>query len=120
MKQSQPMRRGSGDAPTHPNLLGWPPDFISEDHLRERQICAVIDGLALAASLDRQAALTVLRCLNDELNVHLRDEAEDLFPLLAKRCTPEDSIESAIDRIRVDQNEALRLLPDVRATLAGA
>lgn len=119
MKQSQPMRRGSGDAPTHPSLLGRPLDFISEDHLRERQICAVIDGLALAATLDRQAVLTVLRFLNEELNVHLRDEAEDLFPLLAKRCTPEDSIESAINRIRVDQNEALRLLPDVRATLAG-
>ena len=74
----------------------------------------------MAVSLDRQAALTVLRFLNEELNVHLRDEAEDLFPLLAKLCTPEDSVESAIDRIRVDQNEALRRLPDVRATLAGS
>ena len=74
----------------------------------------------MAVSLDRQAALTVLRFLNEELNVHLRDEAEDLFPLLTKLCTPEDSVESAIDRIRVDQNEAPRLLPDVRATLAGS
>ena len=74
----------------------------------------------MAVSLDRQAALTVLRFLNEALNVHLRDEAEDLFPLLAKRCTLEDSVESAIDRIRVDQNGALRLLPDVRATLAGS
>ncbi len=119
MKQSEPVRRGSGEAPTHLGLLGRPLDFISEDHLRERQICAVIDGLAAAATLDRQAALTVLRFLNEELNVHLRDEAEDLFPLLAKRCTAEDSIESAIARIILDQTEALRLLPDVRATIAG-
>ena len=119
MKQSEPVRRGSGEAPTPPNLLGRPLDFISEDHLRERQICAVIDGLAMAASLDRQTALTVLRFLNEELNVHLRDEAEDLFPLLAKRCTAEDCIESAINRIKLDQNEALRLLPEVRAALAG-
>jgi hemerythrin-like domain-containing protein len=119
MKRAEPTRRGSGDAPTHPGLLGRPLDFISEDHLRERQICALIDALALTAQLDRASALTVLRFLNEELNVHLRDEAEDLFPLLARRCPAEDCIEIAIDRIRLDQNEALRLLPEVRATLAG-
>lgn len=119
MKRAEPVRRGSGDAPTHPGLLGQPLDFISEDHLRERQICAVIDAIALAAHLDRTSALTVLRFLNEELNVHLRDEAEDLFPLLAKRCPAEDCIENAINRIRIDQNAALRLLPEVRATLAG-
>jgi len=119
MKPSDPARRGSGDTPTSPSLLANPLDFICEDHLRERQICAVIDGLALATSLDRQATLTVLHFLNEELNVHLRDEAEDLFPLLEKRCTTEDSIESAISRIRFHQNEAMRLLPEVRAALAG-
>jgi hemerythrin-like domain-containing protein len=120
MKRSEPWRRGSGEAPTHPGLLGRPLDFISEDHLRERQICTVIDGLATAAALDRQAALVVLRFLNEELNVHLRDEIEDLFPLLAKRCKAEDSIEHVIDRIRADQAEVLRLLPEVRTTLAGS
>jgi hemerythrin-like domain-containing protein len=113
------MRRGSGEAPTSTNLLGRPLDFLSEDHLRERQICTAIEGMALAGSPERQVVLTVLRVLNEELNVHLRDEAEDLFPLLAKRCTAEDSIEDALDRVRVDQTEALRLLPAVRATLAG-
>ena len=79
----------------------------------------MIDRLATAEALDRQAALTVLRFLNEELNVYLRDEAEDLFPLLARRCTEEDAIESAIDRIRADQQEAMRLLPRVRAMLSG-
>ena len=119
MQLSEPMLRGSGDKPTSPSLLANPLDFISEDHLRERQICAVIDGLASADALDRQAATTMLRFLNEELNVHLRDEMEDLFPLLARRCTEEDAIEGAIDRIRADQDEAMRLLPEVRAMLAG-
>lgn len=118
MKPSEPTLRGSGDTPTSPSLLANPLEFISEDHLRERQICAVIDGLATAEVLNRQAATTVLRFLNEELNVHLRDEAEDLFPLLARRCTEEDAIESAIDRIRADQDEAMRLLPEVRTMLA--
>ena len=119
MKPSEPVLRGSGDRPTSPNLLANPLDFISEDHLRERQLCAVIDGLAAGASLRPQTAMAVLRFLNEELNVHLRDEVEDLFPLLARRCTDEDCIDSAITRVRADQIEAIRLLPTVRATLAG-
>ena len=119
MKPSETVTRGSGDKPTSPSLLANPLDFISEDHLRERQICAVVDGLATSVAFDRKEATTVLRFLNEELNVHLRDEAEDLFPLLARRCTVEDAIEGVIDRIRADQDEAMRLLPEVRAMLAG-
>lgn len=119
MQPCEPVLRGSGDNPTSPRLLANPLDFISEDHLRERKICAVIDGLVTADALDRQSALTVLRFLNEELNVHLRDEVEDLFPLLALRCTEEDAIEGAIDRIRADQEKALCLLPQVREMLAG-
>jgi len=119
MKPSEPAPRGSGERPTSPSLLASPLDFMSEDHLRERQVCAVIDGLAAADALDRRSTTAVLRFLNEELNVHLRDESEDLFPLLARRCTEEDAIEGAIARIRVDQDEAMRLLPEVRAMLAG-
>ena len=119
MQPSEPLLRRSGEKPTSPSLLGNPLDFISEDHLRERQVCAVIDGLATADAFNRKAATAVLRFLNEELNVHLRDEAEDLFPLLARRCTDEDAIEGVIDRIRADQEEAMRLLPEVRAMLAG-
>jgi len=119
MYPSQPALRGSGETPTNPSLIANPLDFISEDHLRERQVCAVIEGLATADALDRRSTTAVLRFLNEELNVHLRDEAEDLFPLLARRCTEEDAIEGAIARIRADQDEAMRLLPEVRAMLAG-
>ena len=118
MEASECVQRGSGDKPTSKRLLASPLDFISEDHLRERQVCAVIDGLAMTDVLSRQAATTVLRFLNEELNVHLRDEMDDLFPLLARRCTAEDAIEGVIDRIRADQDEAMRLMPQVRAMLA--
>lgn len=116
MKQST--QRGSGDAPTDAKLLSDPLVFISEDHLRERQVCAMMDVLATSSTFDRHAVLTVLRFLNEELNVHIRDEAEDLFPVLARRCTAEDAIETVITRIRTDQVEAMRLLPQIRAALA--
>jgi hypothetical protein len=93
--------------------------MISADHLIERQVCAVIDDLAGAVWLDRQAALGVLRFLDGALIVHLRDTADDLFPLLAERCTAEDSIAGTLARIGADRTEILHLLPGVRAALAG-
>jgi len=118
MKQSEPARRGSGQGPTDPGLLARPLDFISEDHLRERQICTEIDRLVAAETFDRPAGVTILRFLNEELGVHLRDEVEDLFPTLARRCTDEDSIASVLGRIRHDQDQALSLLPSVRGAIA--
>ncbi len=120
MKRSEPPRRGSGQSPTDPGLLARPLDFISEDHLRERQICADIDGLAATGAFDRQAGVTILRFLNEELGVHLRDEAEDLFPVLEMRCTAEDSINAVLGRIREDQGQTLSQLSAVREAIAGS
>lgn len=118
MNQSEPARRGSGQSPTDTRLLSRPLDFISEDHQRERQICAVIVALAGGASFDRQDAAKILRFLNEELNVHLRDETEDLFPLLVRRCNADDAIDTAIARIKVDQDQSVILMPAIRSTLS--
>jgi iron-sulfur cluster repair protein YtfE (RIC family) len=107
----------AGLSPADPSLLRTPLEFIREDHRRERRICAMIDRLAGGAALDRPLAVTVLRFLNEELIVHMRDEVEDLFPLLEKRCVPEDSIGGTIGRITTTQQDAMRLLPRVRAAL---
>lgn len=117
MKQSEPTRRGSGLSPTDPELLAAPLVYIREEHMRERQICAVMDGLAAAVPLDRKAARTVLHFLNEELCMHMRDKLEDLFPLLIRRCTIEDAIERTIARIRIDIDAAKHLLPELRAAL---
>jgi hemerythrin-like domain-containing protein len=60
----------------------------------------------------------VLGFVNEELSAHLQDDAEDLFPLLSRRCTAEDGIGHAIARICTDLEEASRLLPGLRAALA--
>lgn len=116
--QTQEVPRGDGLSPTDTSLLAAPLDFLSEDHLRERQVCSVIDRLASSGSFDHSAAKTVLRFVNEELNFHMRDEAEDLFPLLARRCPAEDGIGPAIARICRDLDEATRLLPGLRTALA--
>lgn len=112
------VRRGDGLSPTDVSLLATPLDFLSEDHLRERQVCSMIDRLALTGSSDHSAARAVLRFVNEELNLHMHDDAESLFPMLARRCPVEDGIGRVISRIRSDLDQAARLLPGLRAALA--
>jgi iron-sulfur cluster repair protein YtfE (RIC family) len=117
-QQTERIRRGDGLSPTDPSLLATPLEFLCVDHMRERLVCGEIDRLALSVTFDQSAARTVLRFVNEELNFHMRDEAEDLFPLLARRCPAEDGIGRAIARIRTDLDEATRLLPMLRLALA--
>ena len=49
--QSHQMRRGDGLSPTDLSLLATPLEFLCEDHMRERQVCSVIDSLATSEVL---------------------------------------------------------------------
>jgi hemerythrin-like domain-containing protein len=116
-------RQGSGTArgehlgPTNPRLLGNPIDFIAEDHMRERAICAMIDKIAAAEQPDRDDCDHVLAFLREELPLHLADEDEDLFPMMRARCEPDDEIDIIIDRLQSDHGHALTDTPDVVALL---
>jgi hemerythrin-like domain-containing protein len=120
MRPSEPMLRGSGDKPTDPSLLASPLDFISEDHLRERAICAMLDRAATMEVADPDEAAHAAGFLADELPVHLADEEDDLFPLLRRRCTPEDDIDRALDRLQADHRHADFDTPRVAALLREA
>ncbi len=99
-----------------------PLDMLYQDHLREREVCALMDRLATGCprSGDRpDRALAFLRC---ELPVHLRNEEDDLFPLLRLRCEAEDEIERALSKLEGDHRaieqttaRVLRLLERIRA-----
>jgi hemerythrin-like domain-containing protein len=110
-------RRGDGLSPTEPSLLAMPLEFLSAEHMRARQVCCKIDRLAVSANVDPSSARAVLRFVNEELTLHMRDEAEDLFPLLTRRCPAEDGIDRTISRIRSDLDAATRLLPGLQAAL---
>jgi hemerythrin-like domain-containing protein len=104
-------------APTDPVLLGNPLDFIAEDHLRERQICALIDRIANAGEVDVPDVENVLSFLGEELQTHLEDEEQDLFPMMRSRCEAEDEIDKVIDRLRSDHSRVEALMPKVKAAL---
>lgn len=99
--------------PTDPALLGNPLDFIQDDHLREREICVMIDWVATADASDLDLAEHILSFLRNELPQHLADEEEDLFPLLRRRCEPDDEIDRAIRRLSTDHAHASADTPHV-------
>ncbi len=110
-------RRGDAQCPTDLVLLSHPLAFIANNNFCVRRVCTEIERIIGSEALDREAAQKVLHFLNEDLPTHLRDEAEDLFPHMRRRCPPEDKIEQSITRVMIDQGAASALLPRVRNIL---
>lgn len=84
------------DEPLDPLLLRAPLDFILADHLRQRRLCQVVEGIADDPSLDRRLVEKVLAFVEQDMALHVIDEEEDLFPLLRRRALPEDDLERVL------------------------
>ena len=80
-------------------LLADPLDYIFADHFRQRVLCNLLEELADAASLDVGKAEDVLAYIRAEMPVHIRDEEDDLFPLMRRRCAPEDEIDALLAKL---------------------
>ena len=102
---------------TDPSLPANPLDFIAEGHLRERTVCTMLDRIA-AGDNDDQALEQVRWFLNIELPLHLKDEEEDLFPLMRRRCEPADAIDAVIDRLGAEHRHAQSDTPEIVGIIA--
>ena len=114
---SRDPNRGDCLSPTSPQLLANPLDFIHEDHLRERQVCTMLDRIAAVDQPDLNEIRQVLEFLRDGLPRPLEDEEQDLFPRLRRRCEREDEIGKVIERLRSDHRHAHEDTPLVIADL---
>ncbi|WP_294608938.1 hemerythrin domain-containing protein [uncultured Roseovarius sp.] len=96
-----------------------PLDFIAEDHMREREVCALIDRIVASAPMEEAERDQILAFLEVRLPQHLADEEIDLFPLMLKRCDPEDEIEAVIGKLQSDHGHALADAPTIFAIIQG-
>ncbi|NIA68317.1 hemerythrin [Pelagibius litoralis] len=112
-----PQQRGDCLTPTDLNLIRKPLDFIAEDHLREREICATLDRIAEASVPERGDLEIVLTFLDGEFAVHSADEQDGLFPLMLARCAPEDEIDKVILRLQAAHRHASLCMPKILALL---
>lgn len=94
-------------------LLHEPLDWLFAEHFRHRQLCDLIDRVARAPTVLVEEIEEILAFLRFELPLHVIDEEEDLFPLLRRRCLPEDEVDKALGVLsaehKVDILHAARL-----------
>ena len=85
--------------PIPASLPSRPLDFIAADHVRERRLCEALDRIAETRTADPTVIDEILAHVRDDLGRHIEDEEQDLFPLLRRRCAPEDDIDLILGRL---------------------
>lgn len=95
-------------------------DFILYEHLRHREMCEALDRLADAERFDREEVGRLAEFIRSDLSSHVCDEEEVFFPMLRKRCLPEDEIVVALDRMNREHEEDRALSAEVRLVLLAA
>jgi hemerythrin-like domain-containing protein len=101
-------------------LLGNPLEFLAAEHLRQRAAFALIEHLATLDTLDRTIATQLLQFLEKDMVAHVHDEENDLFPLLRRRCEPEDEIELVLGDLSAEHTAEERIAADIRVGLTRA
>lgn len=97
-----------------------PLDFIVAEHGRQAAVCDVMERLVHNPRHGvEQATIEAVRSyLVRDFPLHIADEEEDLFPLLQRRCPPEDTIGEIIDLLRREHETDIGLQPAVIEDLA--
>lgn len=103
-----------------PSLLRDPLDFLFIEHYRHRQLCRILEYLAAAPRFEPDLTAKTLDFVRFDLALHVIDEEEDLFPLLRRRCEPEDDIEDVLGRLSGEHATDQEQAKAVRAVLEAA
>jgi hemerythrin-like domain-containing protein len=94
-----------------------PLDFILFEHLKHREMCKALDRLAESTEFDPKEVTRLAEFIRVDLTMHVFDEEEDFFPLLRRRCLPEDEIDIALERMNREHEDDRELSARVRIAL---
>lgn len=90
-------------------LLGEPLQFIAADHERQRSLCVLLDSIADTEVVQANAVADAVAYMGHDMQTHIIDEEEDLFPLLRRRARPNDEIDEVLGRLAADHATDARL-----------
>jgi iron-sulfur cluster repair protein YtfE (RIC family) len=106
--------------PIPQDLVREPLEFLFAEHYRHRQMCRALEQLAVHPVFDATALSEVEAFIARDLADHVRDEEEDLFPLLRRRCAPEDEIDAILQVLSEEHEADERLAAAAREVLKKA
>ncbi|MGE0661497.1 MAG: hemerythrin domain-containing protein [Hyphomonadaceae bacterium] len=108
------VERDHGERPVLPSD---PIEFLLAEHLNHRRMCNALERLAVASAFDATRITGLLDFIRFDLTLHVIDEEEDVFPLLRRRCLPEDQIDAVLDRLTGEHAEDKALSERARDAL---
>jgi hemerythrin-like domain-containing protein len=94
-----------------------PIEFMLAEHLNHRRMCKALERLAGMMEFDAAPITAMVDYIRFDLTLHVIDEEEDFFPLLRKRCLPDDDIEAVLTRLSADHETDKSLSAQVRDML---
>jgi hemerythrin-like domain-containing protein len=94
-----------------------PIEFILAEHLNHRRMCKALERLAAMTDFNADRITAMIDYIRFDLTLHVIDEEEDFFPLLRKRCLPDDDIDAALKRLSDDHETDKSLSAQVRDML---
>jgi hemerythrin-like domain-containing protein len=107
----------NGQAPDRAGAAEDPLAFILSEHMSHRRMCEALDRLAAAPEFDPAHVAHLADFIRFDLMLHVINEEEDFFPLLRKRCPPEDDVDQVLDRMTAEHAEDTALSARVRDAL---
>lgn len=98
-----------------------PLDYIFAEHFRQRVLCGVLDDFTKDKTHDPELMIAAVNYLKQEMNSHIQDEEDDLFPLLRLRSEQDDGIDQVLDQLseehKSDHIDALQIIEKLRLAL---
>lgn len=84
---------------TELDLLENPLEFLDEDHLRTRTVCATLDRIAYCDVPEREDVFECITYVENELPLFIVDEDADLDRLLRARADDKPGLIAVLDRV---------------------
>lgn len=98
-------------------LLDAPLEYILVDHVRQRSLCAAFRRFTRQGYIDRAEADAVVTYLRRDVDLHHRDEEEDLFPSLLRRAPLEDNLGATMARLVADHRQSRTMIKAINTIL---
>ena len=102
------------------DLLQEPLIWFFAEHYRHRDLCARLLEAKRSVIFDEQALREIYDFLDQDLQLHVIDEEDDLFPLLRRRCEPDDQIENVLGMLSAEHAIDMRDAAAVKSLVAAA
>lgn len=98
-------------------LMAEPLNWLFAEHYRHRQFCALIERIAGSQVVSHQETQEALAFLRHDLPLHIVDEEDDLFPLLRRRCEPEDEVDRVLGSLSADHRDDIDVVAQLISLL---